>query len=649
MSRGPMPRSLALAAALLLALAPAARADGASPASGMSYSGLLAAADAHRIVRAQLDEPHGLVTVTLRDGTSQTVAYPVGETDLATLLARDGADVRVATPAGHVSWPLLLSIVFGMGGIVVVVALLARSQRAGAGGRAPGGGTLRRDAQLRQAPPVGFADVAGCDEAVLELADTLDFLREPERFLALGARLPGGVILHGPPGTGKTLLARAVAGEAGVPFFAVSGSEFVERYVGVGASRVRELFARARAQEQGAVVFIDEIDAIGRQRSGGEAGTNQESEQTLNQLLVELDGIGGRERVVCIAATNRIDILDDALLRPGRFGLQIRVDPPNERGRLAVLELHARCKPLAADVDLAGLARITAGSSGADLADMVNQAAIMAARERRSAITQADLKEGHLRVLAGPKRQSAMMAHGELEVIAYHEAGHVLCAELCETHEKAQGVTVEPRGRAAGLAVYGREDRALHGVQHVHEQMVCALGGRAAEQLVFGSVSSGAANDLERVNQLARQAVEQLGFSARVGQLVSQASGRRLPVADATRAAIDDEVERVVADAYRDALQLLAANRAQLERLAEALLAQRSLERVDITLVLEGVAPLRAPRPRARGAFMGEERPRLRALPGGGQSAPPAPREESGLVALARWWRARPRRRSAAA
>jgi cell division protease FtsH len=652
-----MRRLLALTATIFLIAAPAAHADDATASSdaakahadeGMSFTGLLHAADQHRILRAELDEPHGRVTVTLRGGEEQTVSYPVAETDLATTLARSGATVYVAQPRGSVPWPLLAALVLGLPGLVLMIAFATRGQRRAAGGRAAGGGTLRRDAQVRDVPAVGFGDVAGCDEAVEELSEILDFLREPERFLALGAKLPSGVILHGPPGTGKTLLAKAVAGDAGVPFFGVSGSEFVERYVGVGASRVRELFARARAQAGGAVIFIDEIDSIGRHRSGGDGGTNQESEQTLNQILVELDGFNGRERIICIAATNRLDILDDALLRPGRFGLQIRVDAPNEAGRLAILELHTRGKPLAENVDLPALARITAGSSGAQLADMVNQAAIMAARERRTAISHADLKEGHLRVLAGPKKQGAMMAEGELEVIAYHEAGHVLTAELAETHEKAHGVSVEPRGRAVGIATSGREDRALHNVQYVHEQMVCALGGRAAEQIVFGHVSSGASNDLEHVNQLARQAVEQLGFSARVGQIVSQAGGRRLPVSEATRGTIDGEVERIVADAYREALTMLSQNRVQLDRLAQALQEQKTLERVDITMVLEGVAPLRHARPRQRrSTFMGDEQPRLRALPGGRSEQPAAPRrDESALVALARWWGARPKRRS---
>ena len=401
--------------------------------------------------------------------------------------------------------------------LILVVLALVRRRAARAGGGMLGGPntSLRASAQLTAVPRERFDDIAGCDEAVEELAEVVDFLRHPERFELMGAKPPSGVILHGDPGTGKTLLAKALAGEAGVPFFATSGSDFVEKFVGVGASRVRELFERARSHEGGAVIFIDEIDAVARSRSAGEG--NGEREQTLNQILVELDGFSTSDRVICIAATNRLDVLDPALLRPGRFGRHIQVPLPAAAGRAAILKLHATGKPLAPDVDLDELAISMGGLSGAQLADAVNEAAIMAVRENALVIGRDHLREGYLRVLAGPKRRNAPIADGELEVIAAHEAGHVLCAEYGERYEKAQQVTVEPRGQAMGLAVYGQTDRALHDADYLHEALVATLGGRAAEQAVFGRVSSGAANDLQKATELARRAVEQFGFSPRLG------------------------------------------------------------------------------------------------------------------------------------
>ena len=409
--------------------------------------------------------------------------------------------------------------------------------------------------------------------------------------------MPSGILLYGPPGTGKTLLAKALAGEAGLPFFATSGSDFVELYVGTGPKRVRELFQKARGCEAGAVIFIDEIDAIGRRRGGpGSNGGGQESENTLNALLVELDGFAGRKGVICVAATNRLDMLDPALLRPGRFGMQVQVETPDEAGRRAILELYSAAKPLADEVDLDSLAAYTAGSSGAQLADMLNQAAIVAARDGREVISDSDLREGHLRVLAGPERASQVLRPEERRLVAWHEAGHVLSAELMETQDKAQRVTIRPRGRAAGLAVYGQTDRALHSRRYFHERMICILAGRAAEKLLVGEISSGAANDLQQANMLARRAVLELGFSERVGQLISHDGQHRL--SDETRHVIDEEVERLVADAYADALSLLSDARGKLDTLAETLLKQGQMERVDILAALGGVQVQRQSHPR---------------------------------------------------
>jgi cell division protease FtsH len=418
----------------------------------------------------------------------------------------------------------------------------------------------------------------------------VDFLREPERFARVGARIPSSVLLYGPPGTGKTLIAKALAGEAGVPFFAASGSEFIEMYVGVGAKRIRDLFARARRCEGGAVVFFDEIDAIGRHRSSGAApGGNDEREQTLNQLLVELDGFDTSSKVVVVAATNRLDILDKALLRPGRFGRQVPVDLPSKSGREAILKVHAAGKPLADDVDFPLLAESTAGLSGADLAEVVNEGAILAARANRAVVTQRNLHDAVLRVLLGPEKRNAMLAEGELEIIAYHEAGHALAAELCPNHDKPLHATVRPRGRAGGFVYMGRTDRALEDADLIHEKMVVALAGRAAEQIVFGKVSSGAANDLEQVNAIARQAVERLGLSPEVGQIIS--FNDRSQLSQEALGLVDRVVEQFVHAAYEDALELLSDNVESLQRLAELLMTQKDLERVDILSAISNTTP----------------------------------------------------------
>jgi cell division protease FtsH len=437
---------------------------------------------------------------------------------------------------------------------------------------------------------VRFADVAGCDEAVDEVREMVDFLREPERFARVGARIPSSVLLYGPPGTGKTLIAKALAGEAEVPFFAVSGSELIEMFVGVGAKRVRELFARARRCETGAVIFFDEIDAIGRHRSSGAAsGANDEREQTLNQLLVELDGFDTSSKVVVVAATNRLDILDKALLRPGRFGRQVPVDLPSKAGREAILGVHAHGKPLGDDVDFALLAESTAGLSGADLAEVVNEGAILAARAHQTVLTHRNLHDAILRVLLGPEKRNSMLAEGELEIIAYHEAGHALAAELCPNHDKPLHATVRPRGRAGGFVYMSRTDRALEDADLIHERMVVALAGRAAEQTVFGKVSSGAANDLEQVNGIARQAVERLGLSPEVGQIIS--FNDRSQLSQEALGLVDRVVERFVHAAYEDALKLISENVESLDRIAQLLITQKDLERVDILSAISSPPP----------------------------------------------------------
>jgi len=570
-----------------------------------SYSDLLRAAEKGDVKTLSVNAGTGKADVVYASGEYADVVLPPDNSALLSRLAADGAEVSIeGKPAGtdgsgHSLFSALLPPLIILGLLIAVMTIMRR--RAAKNGAAGGmfgapNMSLRADTELTTVPRERFVDVAGCDEAVEELEEIVHFYRDAGRFELLGAKLPSGIMLYGDPGTGKTLLAKALAGEAGLPFYATSGSDFVEKFVGVGASRVRELFAKARSHPEGAVVFIDEIDAVGRSRGANDG--NGEREQTLNQILVELDGFSTSDRVICIAATNRLDVLDSALLRPGRFGRHIAVPLPSAQGRAAILGVHATGKPLADDVDLDELAASMGGLSGAQLAEVVNEAAVMAARAHALEIGREHMREGYLRVLAGPKRRNAPIADGELEVIAYHEAGHVLAAEYSERYEKAQQVTVEPRGQAMGLAVYGQQDRALHDADYLHEALIATLGGRAAEQIVFKRVSSGAANDLQKATELARRAVEEFGFSPRLGQIVVG----RAPFAESTRAVVDSEIERMVADAYADALSLLEEHREQLDRLTERLLEQRVLERVDILAAIGTAARRlrRAPRPTPR-------------------------------------------------
>jgi cell division protease FtsH len=595
------------AAGLALAFTPAtASAAGFTPPArnatdvrrGFTYDALLADIWSGRVRRAIVNEQVGSISVELRDGRRATTGWPADDGVLLQRLVAEGAEVTIVhSSGGSFASDLLqvfLLVLFFSGGLY-----LYRRYRSGSGGGPVSSSSgnpvsamkLRRGVNVRERPLARFADVAGCDEAVEELREILEYLRNPSRFRRVGAKLPTGVLLFGPPGTGKTLLARALAGESGRAFYAVAGSEFVELFVGAGSKRVRELFQKAKSEANGAIVFIDELDALGRVRQGQVGGGNDERDQTLNQLLVELDGFTPAHKVLCIGATNRRDVLDPALLRPGRFGRQIEVGLPAEHGRAAILAVSSRSKPLADDVSLERIACVTAGFSGAQLAELANEAALLAARADRQLIAAVDFAEAQFRILAGPAKRDPILAEGEEELIAFHEAGHVLCAELCPHHDNAQSATVRPRGGAGGLALIGQRDRALVDPELLHEQMVVALGGRAAEQAAFGRVSSGAANDLEIVNAIARSAIERLGFSSSVGHLVTGSATERHRVSEQTLAAVDREVERAVSAAYRDALGLVQTHRAQLDRLAERLRVQRDLGRVDIMLALEGADP----------------------------------------------------------
>ena len=432
-----------------------------------------------------------------------------------------------------------------------------------------------------------FADVAGADEEKEELAEIVDFLRDPQRFVELGARIPKGVLLVGPPGTGKTLLARAVAGEAGVEFLSISGSDFVEMYVGVGASRVRDLFEQAKKAAP-CIIFIDEIDAVGRQRGTGLGGGHDEREQTLNQLLVEMDGFGTNDGVVVLAATNRADILDPALLRPSRFDRQIYVGYPDIKGREDVLKIHTANKPLAEDVDLAKVARGTAGFTGADLENLSNEAALLCARRGDQFITMADFEEAEIKVLAGPEKRSRVVPEHERKLTAYHEAGHAVVMHALPTHEPVHRITIVPRGHAGGMTIsLPDEDRSYQSKRYMEEQIVSLLGGRAAEKLMLGDISTGASNDIERASHIARKMVTAYGMSERLGSIafesghdevfIGKTMGQTRSYSEKTAAEIDDEVKAIIDRAYARCEEILTARREALTAVAEYLLAHETM------------------------------------------------------------------------
>ena len=437
-------------------------------------------------------------------------------------------------------------------------------------------------------PTVSFADVAGVDEAKEELQEVVEFLKTPERFLALGARIPKGVLLMGPPGTGKTLLARAVAGEAGVPFFSISGSEFVEMFVGVGASRVRDLFDQAKRNSP-CIVFVDEIDAVGRHRGAGLGGGHDEREQTLNQILVEMDGFETNINIVVIAATNRPDILDPALLRPGRFDRRVVLDSPDIRGRTEILKIHAKGKPLDEGVDLEKVAKLTVGFSGADLANLVNESAILAARRRKDKITSEEFAESVDRVVAGPERRSRVISEREKELTAFHEAGHALVAHLLPNADRPHKVTIVPRGTSGGHTRYlPEEDRRIWTRSQFEDMLAAALGGRVAEELVFDEVTTGASNDLERATSVARTMVTRYGMSDKLGPrtfgkreelvFLGREIAEQRDYSDSVAETIDEEVRRIIDSAHQTARRLLSTHKAKLTQISRYLLDNETVE-----------------------------------------------------------------------
>jgi cell division protease FtsH len=568
------------------------------PGKEIAYSEFVKRAQSGEVVSVDFAADSSRATVTLKDGQQAKVSLPPADTGLYDILQKSGVTYQVGAESnngalfqflGTLFIPLLL-----LGGLFF---LLRRAQN-GAGNQAMSFGKSKARVHMESQTKTTFQDVAGVDEAKLELTEVVDFLKNRDRFDALGAKIPRGVLLVGPPGTGKTLLAKAVAGEAGVPFFSISGSEFVEMFVGVGASRVRDLFEQAKKNAP-CIVFIDEIDAVGRQRGAGLGGGNDEREQTLNQLLVEMDGFEGNNGVIILAATNRPDVLDAALLRPGRFDRQVVVDRPDFKGRLEVLKVHARGKTLGKDADLEKVARRTPGFTGADLANLLNEAAILAARRSLTEISMDEINDAIDRVLAGPEKKNRLMGERTRQLIAYHEVGHALLGRMLPNHDPVQKISIIPRGMAAGLTWFTpSDDDMLVTRSQLLERMIATMGGRVAEELIFGAdeVTTGASNDLERVASMARTMVTRYGMSDVIGPMAlgrqggSMFMGRDImserDFSEHTAGEIDGEVRRMVDEAYAKAKLLLQANRGMLERVTEVLLKKETLDAEELEQVI---------------------------------------------------------------
>ena len=570
-------------------------------------SQILAALSQNQVDSALLVDKEQKIQVILKSGNTISGATKV-QSNYITGQEPTLVDALVSNPPPR-AWnvkiatqSLLITLLFTFGPFLLIGFLffLMMSQSQG-GNRAFSFGRSRAKLQSNDVPKTTFADVAGADEAVAELNEIKDFLANPPKYGALGAKIPKGVLLYGPPGTGKTLLARAVAGEANVPFYSISGSEFVEMFVGVGAARVRDLFNQAK-EHAPAIVFVDEIDAVGRQRGAGLGGGHDEREQTLNQLLVEMDGFESNGSVILIAATNRPDVLDPALLRPGRFDRQIPVERPDLRGREDILKVHAKGKPFEDDVQLLAYARRTPGFTGADLANVLNEAALLAARENRKSISNSEMDEAIDRVMAGPQRKSRIMSEEERRVTAYHEAGHALVAHALPHTDPVHKITIMPRGRALGYTmVLPDEDKYSVTRNQLLDQLAYSLGGRAAEELIFHDPSTGASNDIEKATSLARAMVTQYGMTEAIGaiKLGSDASepfmgrdyGHTRDFSESVAALVDSEIRRLIENAHQEAFDILAKNRTILDEMVVQLLERETLNKEDIALIFTQVEP----------------------------------------------------------
>jgi cell division protease FtsH len=577
------------------------------------------------------------------DQDEYEVFLPKDTVDSAAQFAKlNGVQVSADPQQGSV----FLSVLFQFLPILIIVGFFffLMQQMQGGGNRVMSFGKSRARLVTKDQPKITFVDVAGLDEAVEELQEIKEYLEAPQKFQAMGAKIPKGVLLYGPPGTGKTLLARAVAGEAGVPFFSISGSDFVEMFVGVGASRVRDLFEQAKANSP-AIVFMDEIDAVGRHRGAGLGGGHDEREQTLNQLLVEMDGFDVKSGVILIAATNRPDILDPALLRPGRFDRQIVVDRPDLNGRVGILKVHTRGKPISKEIDIEVLARRTPGFTGADLANVVNEAALLAARFSRNEIGMHELEEAIDRVLAGPQRRSRVISDKEKRVIAYHEAGHALVSHALPNADPVHKVSIVSRGRALGYTLtLPTEDRFLVTRSELIDELAMLLGGRVAEELVFDEPTTGAQDDIQRCTRIAKQMVTQFGMSdlgpLALGENESQPFlgrdfGHIKDYSDTVAARIDSEIHRLVEEAHDEARDILTKYRDKLDLMAERLLEKESLEKEEVAEILAEVAKQTPENPVERARLRRENRDREETDKGAerekkGRVPRPAPRPSLG-------------------
>ncbi|XFA72180.1 ATP-dependent zinc metalloprotease FtsH3 [Thermosynechococcaceae cyanobacterium Okahandja] len=566
-----------------------------------AYSQLIQEVENKQVSKISISPDRAQAQAITQDGTRVLVNLP-NDPQLLDILASNNVDISVLPQSNDGFWFRALSSLLVPIGLLVLLFFLLRRAQAGPGNQAMNFGKSRARVQMEPQTQVTFNDVAGIDQAKLELGEVVEFLKYADRFTEVGAKIPKGVLLVGPPGTGKTLLARAVAGEAGVPFFSISGSEFVEMFVGVGASRVRDLFEQAKANAP-CIVFIDEIDAVGRQRGAGLGGGNDEREQTLNQLLTEMDGFEGNTGIIIIAATNRPDVLDAALLRPGRFDRQVVVDRPDYKGRLDILKVHARGKTLAKDVDLDKIARRTPGFTGADLSNLLNEAAILAARRNLTEISMDEINDAIDRVLAGPEKKDRVMSERRKTLVAYHEAGHALVGALMPDYDPVQKVSIIPRGRAGGLTWFtpneDQMDSGLYSRAYLQNQMAVALGGRIAEEIIFGEeeVTTGASNDLQQVARVARQMVTRFGMSDRLGPVaLGRQSGNvflgrdimaERDFSEETAATIDDEVRNLVEQAYRRAKEVLVNNRHVLDQIAQVLIEKETIDAEELQSILD--------------------------------------------------------------
>ncbi len=567
----------------------------------LRYSDFIEAVQDKEVSRVLLSPDSGTAQVVENDGSRSEVNL-APDKDLLKILTENDVDIAVTPTKLANPWQQAISsLIFPVLLIGGLFFLFRRSQNGsgGGGGGNPAMSFGKSKARLQMEPStqVTFSDVAGVEGAKLELTEVVDFLKSPDRFTAVGAKIPKGVLLVGPPGTGKTLLAKAVAGEAGVPFFSISGSEFVEMFVGVGASRVRDLFEQAKKNAP-CIVFIDEIDAVGRQRGAGMGGGNDEREQTLNQLLTEMDGFEGNSGIIIVAATNRPDVLDSALMRPGRFDRQVTVDRPDYAGRLQILNVHAKDKTLSKDVDLDKVARRTPGFTGADLANLLNEAAILAARKDLDIVSNDEVGDAIERVMAGPEKKDRVISDKKKELVAYHEAGHALVGACMPDYDAVAKVSIIPRGQAGGLTFFTpseeRMESGLYSRSYLQNQMAVALGGRVAEEIVYGEeeVTTGASNDLQQVANVARQMITKFGMSDKIGPVALGQSqggmflGRDMNAtrdfSEDTAATIDVEVSELVDTAYKRATKVLSENRSVLDEMASMLIERETIDTEDI-------------------------------------------------------------------